>query len=266
MASEVPIHSWAASGTDAAAPLGLGSTARVANPADAAAESALTSVAGCGSMRRTRAHWLGARMVNWMPSRAMRSSTERLTAVSASHMPSGRRPKRCSKSAMPQRIWVRASAFTRKRHDDVVVDLRHGRAVSAVTMGAELVRIENHAVGARGFIGEPTQQRRAEVKAHPRVVVHDADDLILHIGDAGGAVGSVALGGDAVVPIVVRRCGVLHLYRLQPGIFAGWLIEVAMNADVAQRAITGIGGCSAIFYGVLRRCSFQHKTLSLDYR
>ena len=51
----------------------------------------------------------GARTVNLMPSWAMRSSTLRLTAVSASHMPSGLRPKRNSKSAMPQRIWVRAS-------------------------------------------------------------------------------------------------------------------------------------------------------------
>ena len=41
---------------------------------------------------RTRAHWAGARTVNLMPSCAMRSRTVRLTAVSASHMPSGLRP------------------------------------------------------------------------------------------------------------------------------------------------------------------------------
>src|ERR1017187_3572928 len=64
---------------------------------------------GSSGSLRTRAHWWGARMVNLMPSAASRSSTLRLTAVSASHMPSGRRPKRYWKSAMPQRIWVRAS-------------------------------------------------------------------------------------------------------------------------------------------------------------
>ncbi len=31
------------------------------------------------------------------------------TAVSGSHIPSGSRPKRCSKSRMPQSTWVRLS-------------------------------------------------------------------------------------------------------------------------------------------------------------
>ena len=46
---------------------------------------------------RTRAHWWGARMVNRMPFCANRSRVSVSTAVSASHMPSGLRPKRCSK-------------------------------------------------------------------------------------------------------------------------------------------------------------------------
>ena len=87
-----------------------------------------------------------------MPSCAIRSRTLRLTAVSASHMPSGLRPKRCSKSAMPQRIWVRASRSAGERHDDVVVDLGDGGAVAAVALRAGRVGVEDHAVGAGGVV------------------------------------------------------------------------------------------------------------------
>ena len=78
--------------------------------------------------------------------------TLRLTAVSASHMPSGLRPKRCSKSAMPQRIWVTGVALVGERHDDVVVDLRDGGAVAAVALRAGLVGVEDHAVGAGSVV------------------------------------------------------------------------------------------------------------------
>ena len=81
---------------------------------------------------------------------------------------------------------------------------------------------------------EPAEQRGAEVEAHARVVVHDADDLVLLVGDARGAVGGVALGGDALVPVVIGRGGVLDLDGLEPGVLARRLVEVAVDADVAR--------------------------------
>ena len=170
---------------------------------------------------------------------AIRSRTLRLTAVSASHMPSGLRPKRGSKSAMPQRIWVRASRAAGERHDDVVVDLRDGGAVAAVALGAGDVGVEDAAIGAGSFVGEPVEQGGAEVEAHARVVVDDADDLVLAIDDARGAVGGVALGGDALVPVVVGRGGVLDLDGLEPGILARRLVEVAVHADVTVDGRSG---------------------------
>jgi hypothetical protein len=44
-----------------------------------------------------------------MPSSDRTASTRSLTAVSGSHMPSGDRPKRWRKSAIPHRTWVRRS-------------------------------------------------------------------------------------------------------------------------------------------------------------
>ena len=129
-------------------------------------------------------------------------------------------------------------ALVGEGHDEVVVDLGHGGAVSAVTLGAELVGVEDHAVGAGGFVVEPAEEGGAEVVADPRVVVHDADDFVLLVGDAGGAVGGVTLGGDAVVPVVVGGGGVLDFDGFEPGVFAGRLVEVAVDADEAE----GFGG------------------------
>ena len=120
-----------------------------------------------------------------------------------------------------------------ERHDDVVVDLGEGGAVAAVALRAGLVGVEDHLVGAGSLVGEPAEQGGAEVEAHARIVVDDAHDLVLAVGDARGAVGGVALGGDAVVPVVVGRGGVLHLDGLEPGVLARRLVEVAVDADEA---------------------------------
>ena len=119
-----------------------------------------------------------------------------------------------------------------ERHDDVVVDLRDGGAVAAVAVGAGVVGVEDAAIGAGSFVGEPLEQGGAEVEAHAGVVIDDADDLVLAVGDAGGAVGGVTLGGDALVPVVVGRGGVLDLDGFEPGVLARRLVEVAVHADV----------------------------------
>ena len=124
-----------------------------------------------------------------------------------------------------------------ERHDDVVVDLRDGRAVAAVAAGGGAVSVEDHAVAAGGLVFEPGEEGRAEVEAHVAVVVEDADDLVAGVGDARGAIGGVALGGDALVPVVVGGGGLLKLDGFEPGVFAGRLVEVAVDADKA-----GVGG------------------------
>jgi hypothetical protein len=104
--------------------------------------------------------------------------------------------------------------------------------VAAVTAAAAPFAFENHALGARRVLFEPTEQRGAEIEAHARVVVDDARDLIFTVDDARRAVGSVTLGVDALVPIMVGSRGVLNLHRLQPGVFAWRLVKVTVNANV----------------------------------
>ena len=63
------------------------------------------------------------------------------------------------------------------------------------------------------------------------------DDLVLVVHDAGGAVGGVALGADALVPVVIGSGGVLRLDRFEPGILARRLVKMPMNADEASWSV-----------------------------
>ena len=124
-----------------------------------------------------------------------------------------------------------AVALVCKRKNDVVVDLRHGRAVAAEALAAAPFAVQNHAVGARRVLHQPAQQRRPVIEAHARIVVHDAHNLVLVVHDARRAVGRVTLRADALVPIVVGRGRVLRLHRLQPRILPRRLIKMTVNAD-----------------------------------
>src|SRR6185437_11321226 len=118
-------------------------------------------------------------------------------------------------------------------HNDVVVALRHGRAVPFEVLAAALFAIEDHAIGARRVVPHPAQKGRSEVEADARVIVDDPGDLVFVVDDAGGAVGGVALGADALVPVMIGSGGILRLHSFKPGVFAGRLVEVAVNADIA---------------------------------
>src|ERR1700722_10916717 len=124
--------------------------------------------------------------------------------------------------------------------------------MSAVALGAELVGVEDHAVGSGGLVVQPAEKGWPEGVTHPRVVVHDADDFVFFIRDAGGAVGSVALGGDAVVPVVVGSGGILYFDGLEPGVFARRLVEVAVYAYEAR----SFGACLRLQR--FRDASFRH--------
>ena len=185
-------------------------------------------------MRRTRAHWAGARTVNLMPSCGHEVEDAAVDGGLGEPHAFGFAVEAGFEVGDAPADLGEGVAAAGERHDDVVVDLGHGGAVSAVALCADLVGVEDHAVGAGGLVVQPAEQGGAEVEAHAGVVVHDADDLVFVVGDAGGAVGGVALGGDAVVPVVVGGGGVLDFDGFEPGVFAGRLVEVAVDADEAR--------------------------------
>ncbi len=118
-----------------------------------------------------------------------------------------------------------------QRHDHVVVNLRHRRPVAAEAKLAPPVRFEDMVIRALRVLFEPGEQRRTEVEADPRVVVDDADDLVFRVHDPRCPVRRIAFGGDALVPIVIRRSGILGLHRLQPGVLARRLVKMSVNGD-----------------------------------
>ncbi len=102
-------------------------------------------------------------------------------------------------------------------------------------LAAHPVGLEHRAVGLGLVPGQPRQQSGSEVEADGCVVVHDADDAAVRVEYPGVGVGRIAFGRDALVPVVVRVGRVLELDRLQPGVLARRLVEVAVNADEAVR-------------------------------
>ncbi len=105
----------------------------------------------------------------------------------------------------------------------------------AVAQHALPVGIADHAIGTRRILFQPGEQGRPEVEADARIVVHDADDLVLAIDNARGAIGRIAFRRDAFIPIVVGCRRILGLHRFEPGIFPRRLIKMTVDADVALR-------------------------------
>ena len=124
-----------------------------------------------------------------------------------------------------------AVAAVGQRQNDVVINLRHRRAVRLEALPAAPFAVQDHAIGARRVLHQPAKQRRPKVEAHARVVVHNARDLVLAVHDARRTVGRVALRADALVPVVVGRGRVLRLHRLQPRILPRRLVKVTVNTD-----------------------------------
>ena len=120
-----------------------------------------------------------------------------------------------------------------ERHDHVVVALRQRRSMPRKALLAQPVGIQNRLVSVRRLLLHPGQQRGPEVETDAGVVVDDLRDAVVCVQDPGRAVGRVALRRDTLVPIVIWRGGILEFDRLQPRVFAGRLIEVAVNAKVS---------------------------------
>ena len=138
--------------------------------------------------------------------------------------------------------------------DHVVVDLGERIAMPPPPLLAQPVGLDNARQSLRGGVGHPLQERGAEVEADPGVVVQEVDDSPLAVEQSGPGVGSVALVGDPLVPVVKRGRRVLHLDNPQPRVLAGGLVEVPMDAD-----ISGLAHAGARFWSRVRRLHYRPK-------
>ena len=118
-----------------------------------------------------------------------------------------------------------------ERHDHVVVDLRQRVAVAAARRDARPVGLEDLRVDVRPVTRQPGEEGRPDVERDLLEVVDDVEDPVVLVDAPGRGVRRVALGGHPLVPVVVRRRRVLHLDRLEPGVLARRLVEVAVDDD-----------------------------------
>jgi hypothetical protein len=123
------------------------------------------------------------------------------------------------------------SRFFRKRHDDVVIDLRHGIAVPVFLKDALAISVHDGFVDVRRFAAQPGQERGADIEAHIREIIDPPLRLAVAIEQLGLGVDFVALLDYALVPVVERGRGGLFVDFSGPGIFAGRLIKMAVYRD-----------------------------------
>ena len=75
------------------------------------------------------------------------------------------------------------------------------------------------------------KEGRSKIEADSGVVTDYFRNAAVTVQISGRCVGCITLGGDPFIPVMIGKSRVLYLNGLQPGVFAGWLVEVAMYAE-----------------------------------
>src|SRR5439155_14431612 len=87
-------------------------------------------------------------------------------------------------------------------------------------------------IDAGSLLFQPRQKRRTEVETDPCVVVEELENAILRVKNSGSGIRSIALGRDALIPVMVRVGSVLKLDGFKIWILSRGLIEMPMDANV----------------------------------
>jgi hypothetical protein len=87
---------------------------------------------------------------------------------------------------------------------------------------------------------QPRQQGRPEVKAQVEIGVDDALRAPVLVHDPRPAIGPIAFGVDAFVPVVKRTGVVLAVDCAGPGIFARWLVEMSVYDERINKSYSGV--------------------------
>ena len=110
--------------------------------------------------------------------------------------------------------------------------LGQGGAVSAVTFDAALVGLLQQIVCFGIVLLQPGQQGGAEIPGYAVVIVSDLIDPALVVENTRRCVGCLTLEVDPGIPVVPGACRLLLFYCFEPCIFPGWLVKMAVDANV----------------------------------
>ena len=86
----------------------------------------------------------------------------------------------------------------------MVVDLGQRRAMAAIALLADLVRLDDCLMNLRHRFFHPGKQRWANVKADLGIVIGDLLNLAFAVHDQRRGIGRVALHRHPFVPVVIR--------------------------------------------------------------
>jgi hypothetical protein len=77
----------------------------------------------------------------------------------------------------------------------------------------------------------PGEEGWAKIEADTGIVADDPHDAAITVQIPCGCIGGITLGSDPFIPVMIGIGRILDLYGLKPGVFAGWLVKVAMYAE-----------------------------------
>jgi hypothetical protein len=109
--------------------------------------------------------------------------------------------------------------------------------VPVAALPASTVSFQDRFQYASGVTLHPEEQCGSHVETDPFIVVDHTMDPAGPVHDPRVGVRGITFGTDALVPIVVRVCGVLHLDRIEPRIFSRRLIEMTVYAEEPLRVV-----------------------------
>ena len=114
----------------------------------------------------------------------------------------------------------------------MIINLGYGWAVAGKYFLAFFICLKDRFICFRLVFFQPGKERGAKVVADFRIGINNVYNLSVAIEDAGSCIWGVTLCSYFCIPIVVRIGGILQLNLLQPGVFAGRLIEMPVNAYI----------------------------------
>ncbi len=111
----------------------------------------------------------------------------------------------------------------------MAIGLRDGISVTATSLTADEVGLDNSTVGLGVPALEPREQGRAKVETYLFVIVYRALDRLLRADDLSLSVRHITFGMNALIPVVIGVGAKLAIDISRPGILAWWLVEVSVN-------------------------------------
>src|SRR6185369_7209227 len=170
---------------------------------------------------------------NYKPHSRVDQLINHLVVTGSFRKPNGFRlsPEAITKISQPPANLGAPITFITQSQNCMAIGLRDRVAMALALTRAFAVRINNSSVGFGIVLFQPTEEGWAKVETNMPVVVNHCRRSIYRPCEDDRSVRPITLSVNALVPIMKRRSARLFFHDSRPGIFAGWLVEMAVDDE-----------------------------------